>query len=173
MRGTPILMRIRRWPLRVPLWLRIVGGIVLVVFACGALIYGILAAVWAAIWESETHFPCVDGGPGSSAIFRNGGTQLFVFPESATNIENDCYVWQGAIIQVWFEMDADELESFLDSMRWEVRPLVATSNPPNFGNPQDGATYLLGEYNEPPYPEGASVWIDTSNTPYCSLPSEL
>jgi len=61
-------------------------------------------------------------------------------------------------------MDPSELDPFIDSMRWDVRPLKPTSEPPTFGNPRQNVTYLYGEYSK--YPEGANVWIDTSSVPY-------
>jgi hypothetical protein len=134
----------------------------LVVLECGGLL--LFVGIFAPVILISLPTPCIDGGPGSSAIFSNGGTHLFTFPESATNIRSSCYTWQSASIDVWFEMDADELEPLLDSMRWDVRPLVSTDTPPDFGNPRRNATYLYGEYSQ--YPEGASIWIDTSNTPY-------
>jgi hypothetical protein len=156
-----VLQRFRR----IPIWLRVLGGAILVVLACGILIYGITIAYSLVLWSLVTRpFPCVDGGPGSPAIFRNAGTHLFTFPESASNIESECTAWQSASIQVWFEMDKNDLDPFIDSMRWDVRPLITTSEPPTFGKPQRNATYLYGEYEE--YPEGGYVWIDTSSEPY-------
>jgi hypothetical protein len=109
-------------------------------------------------------FPCVDGGPGTAAIFRNAGTDLFTFPGSASNIESNCTAFQSASIRVWFEMDAGDLDPFLDSMRWDVRPLTSASAPPSFGSPRRNATYLYGEHAE--HIEGARVWIDASQARY-------
>jgi len=158
-----MLKRVLQKLSRIPLWLRIVGGALLTIVVCGALIYvAFMVSGLLLMFYITLPTPCVDGGPGSPATY--GGTHLFTFPESAANIHSSCTTWQSAEIDVWFEMDADELEPFLDSMRWDVRPLVSTDEPPSFGNPRWNATYLYGTYSN--YPEGGSVWIDTSRTPY-------
>lgn len=156
-----MLTRIVQWLRGIPIWLRIRGGTILIVVVCGILFaMGSIAA-----WSAATRpFPCVDGEPGSSAIFRNAGTRLFIFPESASNIESDCTAFRSASIRVWFEMDAGDLDTLIDSMRWDVRPLTSVTEPPYFGNPRPNTTYVYGEYAD--NLEGVSVWIDTSQTPY-------
>ena len=150
---------------KIPVWLRIVGGTLLFVVVCGALTYLVFAVLGLLLWASlGASAPCVDGQPGSPAIFRNGGTQLFIFPQSASEIQSDCTTWQSASINVWFEMAPNDLDSFVDSMRWNVRPLTPTNELPTFGHPKRHGTYLYGEYSN--YPEGTEVWIDTSSTPY-------
>jgi hypothetical protein len=150
---------------KLPRWLRVLGGLIVAVMACGLVTYGgfivFSMLAWAAI---SRPVPCIDREAGSPAIFSNGGTQLFVFPESTSNIESSCLTWQGASIDVWFEIDPSDLETFLDSMRWDVRPLTQSTEPPYFGHPKKDATYLYGEFSE--YPEGAKVWIDLSGTRY-------
>jgi hypothetical protein len=137
----------------------------LTILVCGVLTYGLILVSGTALWlYLMSPAPCVDGKPGLSAIFSNGGTHLFRFPKSATHIESSCYTWQSADIDVWFDMNPDELEPLLDSMRWDVRPLAPTDEPPTFGDRRWNATYFYGEYSQ--YPEGASIWIDTSRTPW-------
>lgn len=63
-------------------------------------------------------------------------------------------------------MDPSELELFLDSMHWDVRPLAFTGTPPSFGDQRHNPTYLYGEYLALESQEGAEVWIDTSSIPY-------
>ncbi|MBN1310406.1 MAG: hypothetical protein JXB30_03230 [Anaerolineae bacterium] len=108
----------------------------------------------------------VEGGAGESAHLNNGGTRLFTFPESATNIWSDCSNWQEAFIHVRFDMDADELEAFLDSMLWDVRPLTSTDASPPFGDPEPNATYLYGVYSNPSNTLIVGVWADANTVPY-------
>jgi hypothetical protein len=152
-------------PLRkIPGWLYILGGTALVAFICGTCVVEGYLASGVLLWTyADRPVACVEGGPGSPAIFSNSGTTLFIFPASASNIQNSCLVFQGASIYVWFEMDASEQDSLIDSMRWDVHPLLAATDPPAFGDPIVGASYLHGKLSE--YPEGADIWIDTSSTP--------
>ncbi|MBN1430660.1 MAG: hypothetical protein JXB07_19980 [Anaerolineae bacterium] len=137
----------------------------LVILACGMLMGSVLIVLGlsSSSFNSEYY---IEGGPGESAHLNNGGSHLFTFPESAANIESDCSIWQETLIQVWFEMDAGELEPFLDSMRWDVRPLIPTTDPPPFGEPHPDASYLHGKYIESAKSLNVGVWVDTSSVPY-------
>jgi hypothetical protein len=150
----------RQIPIWLPiscLWIVVLGAILVCAFAI-PLIRGMVA--WAAVMRPV---PCVEGGPGETAIFSNGGTQLFTFPQSASNIDSSCYTFQSAGISVWFNMDPAEQAALIDSMRWEVSPVITFMETPNFGNPSPNADFSYWEYSD--YPEGAEIWIDTSSSP--------
>ena len=164
------MKRIFEWWHRIPLWIRAVAGVPLLIVICGAISYAAFVAYVYWSWTNATRpHPCIEGGPGSPAIFSNAGTRLFTFPESATSIDSECLTWQSAGINVWFDMEANEseLDALIDSMRWNVRPLTSTRVPPSFGDPEPYATdrsYLFGEYSESL--EGVRVWIDTDSPIY-------
>lgn len=145
------------------LWITI--GATALVLACGLLIcrFVVLPLIALDKWAEEGA-PCIEGEAGEPAIFENTGTVLFTFPESATAIENTCFVFQDASIRVWFQMDGSEVNSLIESMRWELPPLAASSEIPFFGNPNPKVAYQLSEFNQPSV--GVSLWVDTSATPY-------
>ncbi len=153
-----------------PFWIRLMLGILLalmLVLVMGGALFCALSRVLSGLGESDRGIDhCVEGTPGSPAVFTDLQKQLFIFPGSAANIKSECTSFQTAEIHVWFEMAADEneLESFLDSMQWDVRPLTSTTESPAFGNPSQNVSYFFGEYAV--YPEGASVWVDNSGTTY-------
>ena len=108
--------------------------------------------------------PCIDGGPGSPAVFQNADLQLFTFPKSATHIESSCYTWQGATIYIWFDTDPSEINEFVNSTTWDVGKLSAANSSPSFGNQRPNAKYLYARHTESQ--EGMEVWVDTSAFPY-------
>jgi len=167
-----MLKRIKERLLRIPLWLRVTVGIILILVIFWLLALGSFILLTAPYLASGLEdmapkvYPCVDGTPGSPAVFTDLQMTLFTFPESASNIDSTCVAGQSVVVDVWFDMDASdsELGPFLDSMRWDVPPLTSTSEPPPFGNAQQNVTYLYGEFDQ--FPEGGSVWVDTEGAAY-------
>lgn len=144
----------------IPRWLKALGGVLLGFGLC----YVAFGVAFTAYWTSETRFPCVAGEAGTAAVFEYGGTTMFTFPESASNIKNICYVWTGALIHVWFEMQPDDLDGFLESLLWDVQPSTLYSSEPPFGRPRRNATYSTWAYEE--HLDGTRIWVDTEVIPY-------
>jgi len=133
------------------------------VLVCAAIILIGLLALNAYTDSVTKPQPCIDGGPGSPAIFQNADLQLFVFPKSASHIESSCYTWQGASIDIWFDMDPSEMDKFVSSTLWDVGRLTAANTSPSFGNQRPNATYLYTNYTSAQ--EGMEIWVDISAIP--------
>lgn len=93
------------------------------------------------------------------------GYARFRYPASATNIHEECAIWQGADIRIWFDMDPAELDTFVASTRVKTPLKAGSVMPPEFGPDTTNRTMVYGEYQGGTSDDykGQYLWVDETD----------
>jgi hypothetical protein len=138
--------------------------VILAVIAAVGIVIGGCVLIAGGIWVANNPLfshTCFNGNRSQLEKFAH-----FSYPADASDIHEDCDIWQGANIKVWFEMDASDLDAFIASTLIGS-PLTDGGTPPDFGPATNNHTLRHGEYVSSPGVEGGqtlqSIWVDVTN----------
>jgi hypothetical protein len=140
----------RRLNSRVVLWFAV--GLLIVTLGCGGYLVWFIGS-----GEFMVRRPCYDGDPDKLSDLAR-----FELPASTSNFHSECVTWQSLIVHVWFDMDSADFDFVVDNTLIDS-PLIATDDPPDFGQKQWNASYFYGEFNSVELQTIQEIWIDIRN----------
>lgn len=119
------------------------------------------------LWEPTD---CIEAQPGEVIHFPGAETSYahITLPESARSLGSECSVWLDTTIDLWFDMDADELDAFIAQSSLGG-PLGEPATPPGFGPDPRAGSFAVFDFGFQDCSAAAqtrcnlSIWVETTD----------